>query len=100
MCFPPELDSLIDYIETNDGWAPDNHSFGKPYNNREGHPLSNGEWIEYDVKPSGKGVNLPRNDLQRLIINRETGEIMYSPDHYKTMIAVDRSMPEGWYKRK
>ncbi|MDL2295918.1 hypothetical protein LJC18_03885 [Lachnospiraceae bacterium OttesenSCG-928-E19] len=61
-----------------------NHKGGKDYINKDGK-LPEGQYKEFDLNPSQKGV---ARGSERIVIEKNTGKTYYTPDHYETFIEI------------
>ncbi|MER7211050.1 ribonuclease domain-containing protein [Streptosporangium sp. NPDC000239] len=62
-------------------WPTGQSNFsGGVFGNREHQLPAGGDYAEYDVFPRRQGS--PR-DAHRIVLDRDTGTVWYSPDHYR-----------------
>jgi hypothetical protein len=61
------------------------------YGNREGHSIFNGRTrlAEYEVPALGN-MTPPRGSPMRIIVDESTGDMFFSPDHYKSIIPINK----------
>jgi hypothetical protein len=58
---------------------------GGTYYNDDGQLPSGDDFLEYDVYPRACGNH---RDAYRIVVDTETGEVWYSPDHYSDFYAL------------
>ncbi|GAB3973748.1 ribonuclease domain-containing protein [Actinoallomurus acanthiterrae] len=77
---------------TRRGWYPwksGKYNFtGGRFQNREGELPKGATYSEYDVYPRTKGAH---RDAFRIVVNRKTHAVWFSPDHYKNFYKLNLS---------
>ncbi len=69
------------------GSPPAGHKAGKVFRNRKFKLPAGEKYREYDIdpKPKAKGA---RRGPERVVVNENTGQAWYTPDHYDTFIPI------------
>ena len=67
------------------GQPPAGYVGGRVWQNRERNLPLGGYYHEYDINPKVKGKN---RGPERLVIDETSGKAWYTPDHYRTFIAI------------
>jgi ribonuclease T1 len=81
---PPHAVSVLEQIRARHGEPPAGYVGGSRFSNRE-HRLPPGNYREYDTHPHVRGKN---RGPERLVIDQKSGRAYYTPDHYRTFVAV------------
>ncbi len=82
---PQKARDLLASIVARNGKPLPGYTGGREFRNRE-RRLPRGQYREYDVNPRRRGH--PR-DAERIVIEQQTGKAYYTPDHYRTFIAIN-----------
>ena len=83
---PPHALAVLQEIRTHHGESPPGYVGGSRFGNRE-RRLPPGDYREYDTHPHVRGKD---RGPERLVIERKSGQAYYTPDHYRTFVAVPR----------
>jgi hypothetical protein len=81
-----KIREIADKIKSNDYKENrKNCGRGKTYHNRQNKLPKEGNYREYDLNPHGNGA---KRGLERIMIDKNTGDVYYTPDHGETFMEV------------
>ena len=78
---PERANQVADYARTHNDSPPPGYKGNRVYENDNQALPEGGDYREYDIDPNVRGT--PRN-AERIVVDRNTGESWYTPDHYNT----------------
>ena len=76
----------LDYIKKNNGSVPKNYKGGSQFDNKDGLLPKGGSYKKYDITPKTQGTN---RSSERIIIDQETNNSWYTPDHYESFEKIE-----------
>ncbi|MCC7389025.1 MAG: hypothetical protein IT431_09680 [Phycisphaerales bacterium] len=80
---PQKARSVLAHLRSHNGAPPQGYKGGRAFKNRDGK-LPQGSYKEYDVDAKGSGSR----NAERIVIDQNTGQAYYTPDHYETFIPM------------
>lgn len=76
---PQEAIDTYNYVRAHNGSPPPGYKGNRVYQNWNRLLPAGGDYREYDIDPNIRGLN--RNQ-RRIVIEANTGQAWYTPDHY------------------